>query len=49
MVREGGYQAPGTLFTDKFIPGVKYTWQVKGYDPEGRLVSEGVIRSFIAR
>jgi hypothetical protein len=49
MVREAGCQAPGALFTDKFIPGVKYTWQVKGYDPEGCLVSEGAIRSFIAR
>lgn len=49
MVKEPAYRAPEALFAERFVPGVRYTWQVNGYDSEGRLVGEGPVTGFTAR
>lgn len=40
---------PEALFAEKFVPGVKHTWQVKRYDGEGQMVSEGPFQGFVAQ
>jgi len=47
--RRAGTVPPEALFAEKFVPGVKHTWQVKRYDGEGQMVSEGPFQGFVAQ
>lgn len=49
MAREGDYSFPDALYTDRFVPGTTYIWQVSGYDEKGNVVSESKRAIFTAR